>query len=94
MGWQRDGLETTSRMTVTLTPEDRDGDVGTHVAWREEGVTGDVAAYAAGLHAHLVGLDRAARGLPSTATRWSADSVIARSELEGAYTNRRPESVR
>lgn len=84
--WQWDGTDRATRMTVTLTPERRDRALGTHVVWREDDATGDVAAYAAGLHAHLAGLDRAARGLPSTVTRWGADLVIALSELQGRYT--------
>ncbi len=74
-------------MTVTLTPERRDSAAGTRVAWREDDATGNTAAYAAGLHAHLVGLDRAARGLTSRPSRWYADFVIAFSQLGGQYAN-------
>lgn len=85
--WQWAGVESMSRMTVTLSPEVRDGLPGTRVAWREDDATGNVAAYAAGLHSHLVGLDRASSGLPSTPSRWYADFVLALSRLTGRYTN-------
>lgn len=85
--WQWAGVSSSSRMTVTLSPEVRDDLPGTRVAWREEGVTGNVAAYAAGLHSHLAGLDRASRGVPSTPSRWYADFVSAFSRLTGRYAN-------
>jgi uncharacterized protein YndB with AHSA1/START domain len=72
-----------SRMTVTLRPEGS----GTHVRWRQDDATGNVAAYAAGLQAHLVGLDRATRGLTSSESRWYADFVITLSNLHGGYSN-------
>ncbi|MEP6630809.1 MAG: SRPBCC domain-containing protein [Lapillicoccus sp.] len=85
--WQWAGVSHTSRMTVALAPEVRDGLPGTRVTWREEDASGNVEAYAAGLHSHLVGLDRASRGLPSTPTRWYADFVSAFSQLTGRYAN-------
>ena len=85
--WQWAGVSSSSRMTVTLTPETRDGLPGTRVRWREDDATGDVEAYAAGLHSHLVGLDRASRGLPSAPSRWYADFVSAFSQRNGSYAN-------
>lgn len=87
VSWRWDGADRVSRMTLTLTAQTRDGVDGTHVAWREHGASGDLAAYGAGIHAHLVGLDRAARGLVGADTRWSADFVLALSQLKAAYTN-------
>ncbi|MEO9153294.1 MAG: SRPBCC domain-containing protein [Lapillicoccus sp.] len=85
--WQWEGVDQASRMTVTLTAQTRDGVGGTRVAWREDDATGDVVAYGAGLHAHLAGLDRAARGLTSSETRWTADFGIALSRLKGHATD-------
>ncbi|GAA1889031.1 SRPBCC family protein [Lapillicoccus jejuensis] len=87
VSWRWDGTGTASLMTLTLEPQQRDGRPGTLVTWREEGVTGNAVGYAAGLHAHLAGLARAATGLTSRDTRWYADFVLAHSALRGRYAD-------
>lgn len=85
--WRWDHAEATSLMTLELEPVERDGVAGTLVTWREDGATGNVTGYAAGLHAHLAGLARSATGLPSTDSRWYADFVLTYSALRGRYVD-------
>lgn len=85
--WRWDGGDTESVMTLTLEQQERGGVGGTLVSWREEGATGNVVGYAAGLDAHLAGLARAATGLTSRDTRWYADFLLAYSALRGRYVD-------